>query len=113
MVIQKKKEYTQKVLDFKRNNNLKKLDRDPTKAYVKELNNAINQCRVLLDEKTRTYLKPINAKAPKFTGLPKLQKENTPIRPVINYTTASGYKAAKLLETIIKNNIRIKNNYSI
>ena len=77
------------------------------------MNNAINQCTVLLDEKTRRYLKTINAKVPKFTGLPKLHKESTPNRPVINYTTAPGYKATKLLETIIKNNIRIKNNYSI
>ena len=79
---------------------------------IRDRNNTINQCNLLLDEKTRRYLKPINARAPKFTGLPKIHKENTPIRPVINYTTAHGYKAAKLLVTLIKNNIRIANNYS-
>ena len=47
----------------------------------------------------------MTAQAPHFTGLPKIHKEDTPIRPLINYTTAPGYKAAKKLADIIKNNI--------
>ena len=60
LVVMEKRDYTQKVFDFINNNNIKKIDRDPTKAYVKTLNNTINQCNFLLDEKTRRYLKPIS-----------------------------------------------------
>ena len=88
LVVMQKRDYTQKVFDFINNNNIKKIDRDPTKAYVKTLNNTINQCKFLLDEKTRRYLKPINATAPKFTGLPKIHKESTPV----SYTHLDVYK---------------------
>ena len=36
-----------------------------------------------------------------------------PIRPIVNFTTAPGYKAAKKLLQVLKNNIKINNNHSI
>ena len=50
-------------------------------------------------------MKPINAQAPRFTGLPKIHKENVPIRPLINYTSAPTYKTAKKLAQIIKKDV--------
>ena len=55
----------------------------------------------------------MKASAPQFTGLPKIQKVNTPIRTLINFTTAPSYKIAKKLSEIIKNNINIKNDHSL
>lgn len=41
------------------------------------------------------------ARAPIFTGLPKIHKENTPILILINYTSAHSYKIPKVLRHII------------
>ena len=61
----------------------------------------------------KLYLKGINSKAPTLTGLPKLHKEGIPLRPLVNFTTAPGYKMAKKLVNIIKHNIRITNDHSL
>ena len=113
LVIISREVYQQKVYDFIHNNNIKPIDVDPTSKFVKSLNNAINKCTHLFNDTTRRYLKPMAAQAPHFTGLLKIHKEDTPIRPLINYTTAPGYKAAKKLAEIIKNNITLENNHSI
>ena len=87
---------------------------EETRAIINnKINKAINKCPNLLNESTRRYLKPINARAPELTGLPKIHKEDMPIRPVVNYMTAPGYRTAKRLVKIIKENIDIVNNYSI
>jgi hypothetical protein len=105
--------YNEKIQDFIIANNIVKLVSDPTKHYIKSLNQCINRCTHLFDERTRRSLKPINAKAPVLTGLPKLHKENIPIRPLVNFTTAPGYKTAKRLVNVIKQNILLHNNYSL
>ena len=71
--------YNAKLQDFISDNNIRRLNSDPTDTYVKNLNNSINRCVHLFNESTRRYLKLINAKAPIFTGLPKIHKSNTPI----------------------------------
>jgi hypothetical protein len=106
-------EYINKIHEFIVSNKIETLAEDPTKRYVKILNETINKCTNLLDERTRRYIKPIHAQAPQLTGLPKLHKQNIPIRPLINYTTAPSYKIAKLLQQIIKNNINLENDRSI
>lgn len=71
-------------------------------TYTKALNSAINKCVTLLDTHTRRIAKQIKPKAPEFIGLPKLHNENLPIRPLVNYTSAPGYKIAKKLQHIKK-----------
>ena len=105
--------YNNKVLEFIDNNNIRTLNSDPTNEYVKQLNGIINRCGSLFDDNVRRYIKPINARAPQLTGLPKIHKANIPVRPLINYTSAPGYKTAKKLYHIIKNSIVLKNNHSI
>ena len=113
MVLLPQQEYINKIHEFIDSNNIETLADDPTKRYVKILNETINKCTNLLDKRTRRYIKPIHAQAPQLTGLPKLHKQNIPIRPLINYTTAPSYKIAKLLQQIIKNNITLENDRSI
>lgn len=61
----------------------------------------------------KTKQKNYSQKANEFfivnnTGLPKIHKKNTTIRPLINYTTAPGHRTANKLEQVIKNNIPLK-----
>lgn len=99
--------YNAKVHDFISSNNIKILNSDPTETYVRKLNNCINKCINLFNESTRRYLKPINAKAPIFTGLPKIHKHNIPVRPLVNFTTAPGFKTAKPLVRLIKDHLQL------
>ena len=111
VVIMDREDYNNKIQNFIINNNIGLLNSDPTENYVKRLNR-FNRCTHLFDEQTRS-LKPINSKAPVLTGLPKLQKDAIPLRPLVNFTTAPGYKTAKKLVNIIKHNIQIINDHSL
>ena len=113
LVIINKNDYDDKIRDFIVNNNITLLTSDPTDLYVKRLNRSLNMCTHLFDERTRRSLKPINSKAPVLSGLPKLHKEGIPIRPLVNFTTAPGYKAARKLVSILKHNLHLINNRSL
>ena len=113
LVIMDTDSYNAKVHDFISNHNIRQLNSDPTDKYIKNLNHCINKCTSLFNDNTRRYLKPINAKAPIFTGLPKIHKPHTPIRPLVNFTTAPGFKTSKILAKLIKENLQLKNNHSL
>ena len=103
-----------KVEEFIANNNISVLDRDPTLNFTKEANLAINSCNSLLkNDAAKRSLKQMNPRAPVLNGLPKIHKENIPIRPVVDYTTAPAYKLAKKLQRVIKAGVILKENFSI
>ena len=54
-----------------------------------------------------------NPTAPKLNSLIKLHKPNQPIRPLINSKTAPNYKIAKHIAKLLKNKIKLNNNYTI
>ena len=67
----------------------------------------------LFSQKEIFFLKQTNPKAPKFNGLWKLHKEGMPIRPLINFKRAAGYKLAKRIYTFLKSNIVLENDNSL
>jgi predicted GIY-YIG superfamily endonuclease len=113
LVIMKNTDYTDKVKDFIIKNNIDKLNKDPTATYTKEINKAISNCKHLLSANDIRYLKPIHPHAPPLKGLPKLHKDNTPIRPLVNYMPAPAYRLAKKLESIIKKEVKLHNSHSL
>lgn len=66
----------------------------------------------MFNEYTHHCLKTINAKVPRLTGLSKIHKNNVLIRALVNFTTTPGFKTAEKLVKV-KENIHLKNNYSI
>ena len=46
-------------------------------------------------------------------GLPKIHKDNVPIRPLVNFTPAPTYKIAKILESLIRREVVLENSSSI
>ena len=68
-------EYKQKVYKFISNNNITKLNNDPTKKYTLDLNKTINKCTDLFEKHICYSLKPIKASAPCLKGLPKVHKK--------------------------------------
>lgn len=59
------------------------------------------------------FLNVINPSAPTLKGLPKIHKDNVPIRPLVNYTCAPTYKLAKKLEKLLKQHLVFDKNYSL
>ena len=47
-------------------------------------------------------LYPTGANAPKFYGLPKVHKENIPLRPIVSSVGSVSYETAKELSRILK-----------
>ena len=45
---------------------------------------------------------PTGAGAPKFYGLPKIHKQDTPLRPIVSSTGTASYNTAKELARILK-----------
>ena len=45
---------------------------------------------------------PTGASAPKFYGLPKIHKENVPLRPLVSSIDSITYEVAKELSRILK-----------
>ena len=113
VVIIGENEYMEKSYDFINENNIEKINKDPTDEYVKDINNKINKCTKIIQDNQKHALKQIKAKAPEFNALIKLQKQGMPGRPLINHKTAPSYKISKKLNNIIKNNLKIDKNYSI
>lgn len=107
--------YIAKVDSFIENNYVQPLTKDPTNAYQLKSEKLINGSKVLFTDNDIKSLGVINPKAPLLHGLPKVHKENTPIRPLVDYTTSPTYKVAKMLREhiVLVNSFSLKNSYDL
>ena len=69
-----------------------------------------------INDEESNKLKIHNAQAPKLYGLPKLHKNNIPLRPIISYVQSPFYNLSKFLANCIKplingNAYYIKNSF--
>ena len=55
-----------------------------------------------IDENTYGKIYPTGASAPKFYGLPKIHKEDVPLRPIVSSIGSVTYEVAKELSRILK-----------
>lgn len=106
-------DYNTKVNDFIQGNGVIELKKDPTNNYQKTIRKLINNSKVLFSEEEIKRLRVMNPNAPMLRGLPKVHKEGTPIRPLVDYTSAPTYKLAQKLESILSQQIVLHNNYSL
>ena len=87
------------------------LYKDPTEAYYKQLQQAMQKCEDLTEKNRRKYLLNMKPTAPKINAYIKTHKENEAFRPVIANTQAPSYKIAKFLNNKIKAYINLPNTY--
>jgi hypothetical protein len=80
------------------------LKRDPTKKYKAELIKILNQ--LVADEKITKeqywYLYPTLEKVPRMYGSPKIHKEGTPLRPIVDYIQTIAYRLSRDLADILQ-----------
>ena len=103
-VIMNKSEYEEKCEQLlKEEKTYKKLKGDPTRKYKMELGNVLKE---LKDSKKLTpglhkKLYPTVDQPPRFYGLPKVHKKNTPMRPIVSSIGTITYECAKYLADVL------------
>jgi len=90
-------DYTQKVNDFISCDNFTTANACITKNLQIQLRDTINECKSIIQKYDKWKLMNINPTAPTMRGLIKVHKEGAPIRPVVNWRNAPGYKLVKML----------------
>ena len=104
MVVMDKQDYINKANQLLNQNTYKVISKDPTTTIKNKL---INILKVI---KTKTGLGSYSYKAmyptgcvpPKFYGLPKIHKPDTPLRPIVSSCGSVTYGVAKELAKILK-----------
>ncbi|XP_044748720.1 uncharacterized protein LOC123309597 [Coccinella septempunctata] len=113
MVILDRSLYISKVEEFLNEKGFVKLDSNPTSRLINKVKN-FKVSKEFEDEfgKYRNLILP-HPKIPKLYGLPKLHKDNIPIRPVVSYINTPVYKISKFLSDKLKDLTEFKPTYSI
>ena len=81
----------------------KKLERDPTKVYKSKLVNTMKEWKRTKTISDALYYRiyPTSEAVPKFYRLPKVHKNNVPLRPIVSSIGSITYKTAKFLASIL------------
>jgi len=74
-----------------------RLDRDPTPSYKKKLVSVLSRVKDegKITEKQYKYLYPTTEKVPRMYCTPKVHKQGTPLRPIVDYTSSIGYSTSR------------------
>jgi hypothetical protein len=114
IVIMGKEQYNQKVSDLIQGDNFSVLRKDPTPGFQKDLRNVVkNSMFVFETEHQKNTVIPMNPQAPILYGLPKIHKDNIPIRPVVSYLSAPTYKLARRLNGILRQKSNFEPKYCL
>jgi hypothetical protein len=85
-------EYHCRILDFISSSNFTISKKDLTKTFQKELRNLTSDCHSVVKKQEKWKYINLNPSTPTIRGLLKIHKNNSPIRPVINWRNAPVYK---------------------
>ena len=119
IVVLNKEDYTSKVKDILSDvKKFKKLPNDPTdkreaslQRYLRVLKN-----KGALDDNTYKLIRPCGSNPARIYGLPKIHKQNVPLRPIVSAIGSYTYNLAKFLIDILKpiasNKYTVKDSFS-
>ena len=104
LVVLNKEDYIRKAEHLLNQQTYKKIPKDPTSKQktrlIKLLKNVKAEGGINEETYKRMYL--TGAGSPKFHGLPKIHKPDTPLRPIVSSTGTVSYNTAKELAKILK-----------
>ena len=106
-------DYHNKTLKFISDNNIATINNDPTKAFQKELRILVNECQNLVKKEEKWKYVSLKPSAPSISGLLKIHKSDSPIRPIVNWKQAPAYKIAKLLSKKLQQYIPLPNTFNV
>ncbi|XP_055522676.1 uncharacterized protein LOC129716860 [Wyeomyia smithii] len=102
-VIMEADEYHEKMVNLLTDENTyKKLTKNPTNKIIKKINSFIDgwHNKGYIDFRTQKSLKESSCNPPRIYGLPKIHKDNRPLRPVVSTIGSATYNIARYLAGI-------------
>ena len=104
MVIMDRQDYINKANHLLNQNTYKSIAKDPTNSIKNKLINILKRVKTKtgLDSNTYKSMYPTGCVPPKFYGLPKIHKSDTPLRPIVSSCGSVTYGVAKELAKILK-----------
>ena len=106
MVIMDRKDYISKADNLISQNTYKSIQQDPTNTIKNKLITILKRVKSQTGLSNQTYkaMYPTGCVSPKFYGLPKIHKLDTPLRPIVSSCGSVTYGVAKELAKILKAN---------
>ena len=104
MVIMDRQDYINKANHLLNQTTYKSIPKDPTNSIKNKLINILKRVKTKtgLDSNTYKSMYPTGCVPPKFYGLPKIQKPDTPLRPTVSSCGSVTYGVAKELAKMLK-----------
>ena len=104
MVIMDRQDYINKANHLLNQNTYRSIAKDPTNSIKNKLINILKRVKSQtgLDSNTYKSMYLIGCVPPKFHGLPKIHKPDTPLRPIVSSCGSVTYGVAKELAKILK-----------
>ena len=104
MVVMDRQDYINKANLLLNQNTYKTITKDPTNTIKNKLINILKTIKTKSGLGTSTYksMYPTGCVPPKFYGLPKIHKPDTPLRPIVSSCGSVTYGVAKELAKILK-----------
>ena len=118
-VILSSEEYDSKMTELLGDENTyRTLRGDPSMKVLKQINAMVDRWfdQKYIDKRTQTKLKMSSCNPPRIYGLPKIHKQNRPLRPVVSTIGSATYNIAKYLSDIIthivgRTEFHVKNSF--
>ena len=104
MVVMDRQDYINKANQLLNQNSYKVISKDPTNTIKNKLINILKNIKTKSGLGTNIYksMYPTGCVPPKFFGLPKIHKPDTPLRPIVSSCGSVTYGVAKELAKILK-----------
>lgn len=112
LVIMNKEDYTRRVHDFLNENNFIEKSTKFVNEYNKNFKSTLAEFGPTVCESWRTLV-PMNFNIPRLYGLPKIHKDNIPIRPVVSFCGSLAYKTSQFLCKFLTENLNFQSVYSV
>ena len=107
-VIMNRNKYTNKCLNIRNTEKIRKLDRDPTKPIEAKIQRAVRKIKSHLSNQEYMRIYPTGSAPGKFYGTAKKHKipvngtiNDLPLRPIISNIGAASYRLAKYLAKLL------------
>ena len=104
MVVMDRQDYINKANQLLNQNTYNVISKDPTNTIKNKLINILKNIKTKSGLSTNTYksMYPTGCVPPKFYGLPKIHKPDTPLMPIVSSCGSVTYGVAKELAKILK-----------
>lgn len=100
-VVMSRHHYHDKVIHLLEDNTYGKLRKDPTNCKSIERKNSQLIQRAKLPPTITKSILPKESRSPRFYGLPKIHKADTPLRPIVSAVDSPAHPLPKFLNTIL------------